>query len=559
MNMKPTRYQYRLRQPYADPQEEGAPPPVYSRTVEQGMIIERNVVVKMRDGLRLYADVFRPADERPGPPIVAWTPYGKHWYGELEKDPHTAVRDDMLSHYATFEGPDPLYWVPRGYVIVNVDARGTWYSEGTATFLSPEEAEAFYDLIEWAGTQPWSNGKVGLTGVSYLSQSQWKTAALQPPHLAAMNIWEGWSDTYREVARHGGIPDTSFWTKCVATAWGVSTHPIEDIVEETLEHPLFDDFWKSKVADFSKIVTPAFIVASWTDQGLHERGTLEGFKGLASKHKWLEVHGRKKWSYYYEPKSIARLQALFDKFLMGIDSPVDTWPKVLVEVREKYCVGDQHDESEWPIARTEYTKLHLDARGGQLLREPVPVQATCRYDSLGGGPGTHRAEFDFVFEKATELTGHMKLKLYMAAESADDMDIFVGIYKFDARGELVPFAYYAYFNDGPVALGWLRASHRELDRARSTEYQPVLLHQRELKLEPGVIAPLEIEIWPSGTLFEAGSRLRLIVQGTDIQKYSKIRHPVYTRHEDSVNHGRHVIHTGGATDSYLLIPVVPPR
>jgi hypothetical protein len=232
---------------------------------------------------------------------------------------------------------------------------------------------------------------------------------------------------------------------------------------------------------------------------------------------------------------------------------------VLLEVREKYYVGCQHQENEWPIARTQYTRLYLDARTNRMQREPVTQPAACAYSSLGSGPGAHRAEFDFTFEQATELTGHMKLKLYMAAESADDMDIFVGVYKFNAQGELVPFAYYAYFDDGPVALGWLRASHRELDPAQSTEYQPVLAHQRELKLEPGKVEPLEIEIWPSGTLFEAGSRLRLIVQGSDIQKYSKIRHPVYTRHEDSVNHGRHVIHTGGATGSYLLVPVVPIR
>jgi predicted acyl esterase len=108
-----------------------------------------------------------------------------------------------------------------------------------------------------------------------------------------------------------------------------------------------------------------------------------------------------------------------------------------------------------------------------------------------------------------------------------------------------------------VALGWLRASHRELDRARSSEHQPVLLHRNERPLQPGKIEPLEIEIWPSSTLFEAGSRLRLIVQGTDLQKYSHSRHPIYMRHEDSVNHGRHVIYTGGARDSYLLIPIVP--
>jgi predicted acyl esterase len=557
MSVTPSGYQYRLREPYARPQQRGAPSPVYSRSVEKGMIIERNVAVTLRDGVRVFADVFRPENQQPGPPIVMWTPYGKHWYGALEKDPNTGVRADMLSQYATFEGADPLYWVPLGYVIVNVDARGTWYSEGTSTFLSPEEAEAFYDVIEWAGEQPWSNGKVGVTGVSYLSQSQWKTAALQPPHLAAMNIWEGWSDTYREVARHGGIPDTSFWTKVVANAWGVSTHPIEDIVQETLEHPLFDDFWASKVADFSRIVTPAFIVASWTDQGMHLRGTLEGFKNIASQHKWLEIHGRKKWSYYYEPQSVARLRAFFDKFLMGLDSAVGTWPAVLLEVRERYYVGAQRAEHEWPLARTQYTRLHLDARNGRMQRQPVAAFGSCRYDSLGSGPGAHRAEFEYVFEQSAELTGHMKLKLFMAAESAEDMDLFVGVYKFDAQGQQVPLAYYTFFNEGPVALGWLRASHRELDRARSSEHQPVLLHRNELPLQPGKIEALEIEIWPSATLFEAGSRMRLIVQGTDLQKYSHSRHPIYMRHEDSVNHGRHVIYTGGARDSYLLIPIVP--
>ena len=118
--MTSTPYHYRLRAPYGNPKERGAPPPDFSRTVERGMIIERNVAVPMRDGVRLYADVFRPANERPGPPIVIWTPYGKHWYGALELDPNTAVRADMLSHYATFEGADPLYWVPLGYVVVNV-------------------------------------------------------------------------------------------------------------------------------------------------------------------------------------------------------------------------------------------------------------------------------------------------------------------------------------------------------------------------------------------------------------------------------------------------------
>jgi predicted acyl esterase len=552
-------FQYVMRPPYASPEERGAPPPDYSRRVVDGMLVERNVAVPMRDGIRLFADVFRPVDEKPAPVVMVWTPYGKHQNGALDKDSFTGVREDMLSHYATFEGPDPLAWVPRGYVILNVDARGTWYSEGNSTFLSPEEAEAFYDVIEWAGAQPWSTGKVGTTGVSYLSQSQWKTAALQPPHLAAMNIWEGWSDTYREVARHGGIPDTSFWTKVISAAWGVSKSPIEDLVQETIDHAFLDDFWASKVTDFWKITVPAFIVASWTDQGLHTRGTLEGFKKIASTEKWLEVHGRKKWSYYYEPHSVKRQMAFFDAFLKGDRSAIADWPKVQLEIRKKYYVGAARGENEWPLARTEYTKLHLDAAAGTMQRTQVKETSSVEYSALGSGPGAHRAAFEYVFDEDTELTGHMKLQLFASTDIADDMDIFVGLYKFDAAGKFVPMAYYTYFEDGPIACGWLRASHRELDPEHSTEQQPVLKHERELKMEPGKPERMDIEIWPSGTFFEKGSRLRLIVQGTDLQKYSKIRHPVYTRHEDTVNKGRHILHTGGATASYLLVPIIPKR
>ena len=121
-----------------------------------------------------------------------------------------------------------------------------------------------------------------MSGVSYLAQLQWRVAELNPPHLAAINPWEGWTDTYREVATHGGIPDTHFWPT-LWNRWGAARGPIEDLEAETKEHPLYDDFWRSKAVDFSKIKTPAFVVASWTDQGLHTRGTFEGFKRIASR------------------------------------------------------------------------------------------------------------------------------------------------------------------------------------------------------------------------------------------------------------------------------------
>jgi uncharacterized protein len=548
--------EYRFRAPLCTPESRGGSPPIYKRTVEYGMVAERDVPVTLRDGVRIFVDVFRPLDEKPAAPLISWGPYGKHVPNDPKRVPGAGLNPDHLSPITPFEGPNPVYWVPKGYAVVTVDKRGTWYSEGVATYLSPEEAQDFYDVIEWAGTQPWSNGKVGLTGVSYLASSQWRVAELNPPHLAAINPWEGWSDTYREVAYHGGIPDTWFWPY-LWMRWGASTTQIEDWRAEMGEHPFFDAFWRSKAADFAKIRTPAFVVASWSDQGLHTRGTLEGFKHIASEQKWLEVHGRKKWAYYYQPESVERLQMFFDHFLRGLPTGVTQWPKVRLEIRERCYVGEMRAENEWPLARTQYTKLHLDAGNSALRYEPPTSSAQLRYEAVPGIPEADHARFDILFTQPTELTGHMKLRLHVSTEGADDMDLFVGLQKLGRNGELVEFPYYAQFEDGPMALGWLRASHRELDPARSTDFQPVLAHRQARKLTPGVPVPLDIEIWPSSTRFAAGEGLRLIVQGSDLYKCTKAAAPVYFRHEDSVNRGLHVIHTGPDFESYLLVPLIP--
>ncbi len=110
------------------------------------------------------------------------------------------------------------------------------------------------------------------------------------------------------------------------------------------------------------------------------------------------------------------------------------------------------------------------------------------------------------------------------------------------------------YEDGPVALGWIRASHRELDSSRSRPWQPVLAHRRALPLAAGEIVPLEIEILPSGTLFRPGETLRLVVQGQDVHRYP--RPLVQALHDDTVNRGPHVIHAGGPYDSHLLLPVL---
>jgi predicted acyl esterase len=531
------------------PAEAGCPPMQHRTSHADGMLIEYDAAVPMRDGVEIYCDIFRLEGPGPMPVIVAWGPYGKHGPVKYAIFPNHGVDPAWISKYAGFEAPDPLYWTRHGYAVINVDPRGTWNSQGDATFYSAQEGLDIYDLIEWAGTQPWSNGKVGMSGVSYLAIVQWRAAAEHPPHLAAINPWEGVSDRYREMAYHGGIPENRFGPMWRSRRVPYSNQRVEDTVTMYAEHPLWDAYWESKTADLSRVEVPAYVVASWSDQGLHTRGTLEGFKRIRSKHKWLTVHGRKKWQYYYQPENVERLRLFFDRFLKGIENEVESWPKVRLEVRERFYEGEIRDEAEWPLARTRYETLYLDAASRTLSGSSFAQESEVRYETDG------RAEFVHRFAGPTELTGPMKLKLWVEAEGADDMDLFVGVQKLDSGGNLVPFSFLNALEDGPVALGWLRVSHRELDEERSTPEQPWHPHRRESRLAPGQVVPVEIEIWPSGTRFAAGEQLRLLVQATDVQQYPP--GVVSMAHSVTRNLGTHVIHTGGTYDSHLLMPVIP--
>jgi predicted acyl esterase len=532
------------------PPEEGQYPGFRpGSSIESGMVIERDVAVVLRDGVTIYVDVFRPEALEPVPALIAWSPYGKH---PVDPDPLERFPDrggvpaSWVSRYAKFEAPDPAYWVPHGYAVVNPDTRGSWNSEGDGIYWSGEEGLDFHDVIEWAGTQPWSNGKVGSGGVSHPAISQWYAAATRPPHLAAINPWEGLSDVYREFCFHGGIPDTVFPEVWNGGDLLYSRTRVEDFVAMMAAHPLWDDYWETKAAALARIEVPAYVVASWSDHGLHTRGTLEGFKQIASQHKWLEVHGRRKWEYYYQPASLEKQRQFFDHFLKGTDDAVLSWPPVLLEVRERSYVGALRAEREWPLARTSYTRLYLDAETSSMSEQRPEREATARYaaDAPSG-----RVALSHEFASATELTGHMKLHVWVEAAGSDDLDLFVAVEKIGVDGEHVEFPFYSAWFDGGVALGWLRVSHRELDHERTTEYQPWHLHQREMRVVPGEVIPVEIEILPSSTAFAAGEQLQLVISGADI-------HHHMSEHADTRNRGEHVIHTGGRYDSYLLVPVI---
>ncbi|MCL6251573.1 CocE/NonD family hydrolase [Altererythrobacter sp. KTW20L] len=539
--------------PFSAKHKPPLPPADYDRRTEQGLTIERNCVIPLRDGTEIFCDLYRPEGAtRDLPVLLAWGPYGKHSHSNQVFWPRSGVNPDWLSTLTPFEGPDPVWWGGHGYGVAVVDPRGAWLSGGDFYHNGIQEAEDCADAIEWLGRLDWGNGRVGMTGVSYLAAIQYLVAPLKPEPLAALNPWEGFSDWYREFAYHGGIPETGFLPRASDNII-YSLGRTENTLENVRAHPLIDEFWQSKELDLEGITQPSYCVASWSDVGLHLRGTIEAWRRMGAAQKWLDVHGQKKWAHYYLQSSRDRQLAFFDHFLRDRPTAVTAWPPVRLEVRERHGVAVERAESEFPPARTTYCDLHLDAATMRLSENP-PGAASLRQYAVEGS-----ASFDLTFDVATEVTGHAALKLWVEADGSDDMDLFVALEKIDAAGEKVGFTFYAFYEYGPVALGWQRVSHRALDSERSTPERPVHLHTREDLLEPGQVVPVEIEFWPFSTRFEAGESLRLVVAGADIYRREEGAMLPFPMHEDTRNKGAHVFHTGGEHDSVLRLPIVPER
>ncbi|MBC6004900.1 CocE/NonD family hydrolase [Paeniclostridium sp. NSJ-45] len=522
----------------------------------QEMIMEKDVPVKMKDGVTLYVNVFRPKKPGKYPVVMSADGYGKDTFCMFKKATPPTLGTLPSSDFAVFESPDPGFWVPNDYVLIKVALRGSATSEGELHPWTMAEAEDFAEVVEWAGVQEWSNGNVGTNGVSYLAVVQWKMASLNPPHLKAMIPWEGLNDVYREAAYHGGIPETSFfdsWAKGLIARWPGKV--VENMTETQKSHPLMDEYWEKNMPNLSDIKTPMLVCAGWATVGLHNRGSFEGFKKASSKDKWLVVHGRKEWETYYSRESLELQKSFFDYYLKGIDNGWMDTPRVRYELREKFYQGQNKFTTEWPLPDTKYTELYLNGEDMSLQDTPAKEESVVSYSTEN--TENDEVRFKIEFKENTEITGYMKLKLWVSAQDADDMDLFVGVKKFDKHNKEVYFADYNHIENGQVSAGWLRVSHRELDKEKSTPYQPYLKHKRELKLSKDEIVPVEIEIWPTSALFKAGESLVIVIKGSEViaegvglPRYSNL---------DTVNKGVHKFYTGGKYDSHLLVPVIPKR
>jgi uncharacterized protein len=568
-----------------------------------GMRIDWDVPIVMDDGLVLRADVFRPPAEGRYPVILTYGPYAKGlafqegyssaWERMAEK--HPDVTAGSSNKYQNWEVVDPEKWAPDGYACVRVDSRGAGRSPGYIDHFSPRETKDFYDCIEWAGVQPWSSGKVGLNGISYYGINQWQVASLQPPHLAAMCVWEGAADWYRDMTHHGGILSI-FWANWYDMQVRTVQHGLGErgprsrvtgelvcgpetlseaelarnrcvFGDEILAHPLDDDYHKARSPIWSKVTAPLLTTANWGGQGLHPRGNFEGFVRAASPQKWLETHGIEHWTEFYTDYGVRLQKRFFGHFLKGEATGWDKQPRVQLQVRHVDRFVERH-ESEWPLARTKWTRLYLDPRGPSLGSEPPPSAAQLAFDALGDGV----TFFSPPLERETEITGPSAVKLSVAS-STEDADIFVVLRVFASNGEEVVFQG-ALDPHTPIGQGWLRASHRKLDPALSTPYRPYHSHDERQKLTPGEPVELDIEIWPTSIVVPPGYRIALTVRGKDYEhpgpgaRLSNMKNEFKGcgpfLHNDprdrptAVFGGRTTLHIAPERPAYVLLPVIPP-
>jgi hypothetical protein len=538
--------------------------------LSEDIVVERDVMIPTSQGPRLAANIFTPSTGGPWPVIMCCTTYGKDLHplnytlagrGPANRSIGLDMGDMRVSEATPFEAADPGYWVPHGFVVVHVDALGSGKSEGEAALgLGEAVVDAFCDAIGWAADQGWSNGKVGLNGVSYLAAVQWRIAARRPRGLAAIVPWEGFTDVLSDVVCHGGIPETAFFP------WWMSGEKSASPADDggpffSCEKPVVEpgpfatfvglplgvtpnraDFPVSEV-DFGSIEVPLLTCASWSAQGLHSRGAMNGFVRSASQHKHLYTHGRHEWTVSNSREALEHQRLFYERYLLDREVTV---PAVRLEIRRSLEDYEVRFENEFLPESVVVTPWYLDAASGLLAANHAPKDMTANYDSESD---SDRLVFRHVFTVDTEISGPMVLRCFMSIESGFDLDLFVGVRKFDAHGEEVEFWNRLSRHD-IVTRGWLRASRRPDPASVGDSLAPVPDYERELPVAPGEVMELNVEILPSSTFFEAGSTLALELRGRDITELPNFQH------HRIFNCGKHSLHTGPRHPSQLIVPLV---
>jgi predicted acyl esterase len=505
---------------------------------------DTDVRIPMRDGIRLAADVFRPA--APGekfPAVVAVSPYSR----QLQRtDVAIGQNEAGLTEF----------WVPRGYAHVVVDVRGTNDSEGSWDMFGPIEQQDGGDVIEWVARQPWCNGKVGMVGCSYFGRSQVLISSrAQPPNLTAIFPYDAATDAYRDSFFHGGIPADGFARSWLANinAYSLSSGRLKDgsgIRQHSqnifgLRYPFDCEYFQERSSSprLDQIAIPTYFGSDWEFFALHLRGAFSGWEGVRSTSKRMLIGPRPQ---PFRPLAAFHLEALrwYDHWLKGLDTGVMEGPPIQIWIPGENTWRSEHA---WPFERTEWRELFLGGAGtgpeGSLLDvagsdgERTYEVDPASYDARNGNP---RLVYRSVpFDRPTDITGPIAFTL-AAQSSATDTDWFVSLLDEAPDG-----------TTRSLTKGWLRASHRAIDTKRSRRWQPWHPHTEAVPLKPNTPEEFPIEIVSTCNLFGAGHRLRLEIASCDsvTDNFAWYHAALPMRARNTVLEGRR--------GSRLLLPFIP--
>ena len=550
--------------------------------------VEKDVVVTLRDGVRIAVDVYHPDVEgEKFPAILCWGEWGKDSQDIVSWMAQTPQKYlDSPFWNGSIEGCDYTYTVPRGYIHVIAEPRGIGNSEGVNLGdASLHDRRDIYDTVEWIAAQPWCTGKVVMMGPSSYSRAQLQAGQEPAPHLVALRPDEAPEPFAAE--NFTGIFDPLLYNVHTgAHAYDqqppVSYHQPEQrmqprfltqytkeeqkrLLQELLDDPdikynlkfypevrypasspsLVDDllYFKHPVPldnGFQNLKVPMYIGTAWNNR-LYEWGTFEAFRkaNVPEKQKKLIV---------YPPMFPARPYAWyhdegvrwFDYWVKGEDNGIMDEPQVKIFVMG---VNKWKFENEWPLARTQYTKFYLQPQGG-LSTEPA---------AAGSEPESFTQPAPYLdptvyclryatqpFSKDTEVTGELALHLE-AAIDIDDTNWMVDVVDVDPQGGRFV-----------ISSGQLKAKFRALDEEKSLPHRPVHLRQEPVPVTPGEVNRYDIALTPTANVFLKGHRMEVILRNQDDMMGPLAKNGVYL-----LPFMRTVTHTIYFGQSHLLVPVIP--
>jgi hypothetical protein len=546
-----------------------------SQPKDYKLIVEKDVKIPLRDGGFLYGDIYRPDCDEKVPVIMNIGPYQKDkiWHPPADLE-------EKANEYMNWETANPLWWCPRGYGLLRVDTRGSGKSPGKSEPSSMQEAVDTYDCIEWVAKLPWSSGKVGTLGISYHAAFQWKVAGLNPPSLKAIMPWEGRADQYRDQAYHGGIFAMGFlanWHNA-QTAHHLLGRPRQynpdafqnDLLWNYMRNDLDSEYWRAKSAKWDKITVPLYSVGNWGGYAMHLRGNTEGYMCAASKHKKLRIHNGSHFHPFHSEEGRLDQLRWFDHWLKDNDTGIMDEPPVKLEIRTGGQVKGRYPfrtETEWPIARTQWTKFYLkidreplpdpDGVEGELVKAPLAKTTTASYLATSGHGHNPAGGITFetpVLTEDTEVTGPIVLNIWVSSTS-EDCDVYATIRNIGPDGKDMLEAGQRGEPQPGVTKGWLRASHRKLDAEKSLPYRPYHAHNERQWLKPNDIVELRVEVWPTSMVFKKGHKIRL-----DVGPRDGIGAAHFTHYSADYNIGAtNTVYSGGDKETYLLLPIIPAK